>query len=142
MTAKASGEVTLHRLTGSSCRPDDWLPLADAMPPGKRIEFAPAGGRSSSGASPFFNVQWPGGGVITAIGWSGQWTAAVERAEGDHLRIQAGMQTMRLKLHPGETIRSPRIMQLHGSATIRGAATTSFAGRCSPTSCPASTAAR
>jgi alpha-galactosidase len=112
VSAKASGEVTLHRLTGSSCRPDDWLPLADALPPGKRIEFAPAGGRSSSGACPFFNVQWPGGGVITAIGWSGQWSAAVQRAEGDLLRIQAGMQTMRLKLHPGETIRGPRIMQL------------------------------
>jgi alpha-galactosidase len=113
VSAKHGGEAVLHRLTGSPCRVDDWLPLTDALPDGKRIEFATVGGRSSTGACPFFNLQWPGGGVITAVGWSGQWDAAVERMPGDLLRIQAGMQNMHLKLHPGETIRSPRIMQLY-----------------------------
>ena len=112
-TVKQSGDVTLHRIVGSPCRVDDWLPLSDALPAGKRIEFAPEGGRSSSPIAPFFDLQWPGGGVITAIGWSGQWCASVERMADDRLRIQAGMQQMRLKLHPGETIRSPRIMQVY-----------------------------
>jgi alpha-galactosidase len=104
--------VTLHRLVGSPCRADDWAPLEDALAAGKAIQFAPTGGRSSSGASPFVNVQWGGGGVITAIGWSGQWEARVARAADGAIRIAAGMQTMRLKLAPGEGIRGPRILQL------------------------------
>jgi alpha-galactosidase len=113
VTLKHGGEATLHRLVGSPCRVDDWLPLQDVLPEGKKIDFATVGGRSSTGACPFFNLQWTGGGVITAVGWSGQWSAAVEHLPGDGLRIQAGMQTMHLKLHPGESIRGPRIMQLY-----------------------------
>jgi alpha-galactosidase len=103
----------LLRLVGSPCRVDDWLPLEDPVPPGKRIAFATVGGRSSSGASPFFNLQWPGGGVITAIGWSGQWAANVQCTKDGTVNLSAGMETTHLKLHPGETIRSPRIMQLY-----------------------------
>ena len=113
VTLKHGGVVTLHRLVGSPRQVDDWLPFSDALPEGQTIEFATSGGRSSSTACPFFNVQWPGGGVITAIGWSGQWSAIVKRLPDEQLQIQAGMQTMHLKLRPGETIRSPRIMQLY-----------------------------
>lgn len=106
-------DVTLDRLVGSPCRVDDWLPLEDPIRPGKQIEFAPSGGRSSSGACPLFNVRWNGGGVISAVGWSGQWAATVGRESDGTVRLSAGMQTMRLRLLPGETIRSPRIMQLY-----------------------------
>ncbi len=101
----------LHRL-----RPDaeNWLPLDQPLPSGQRIEFAPAAGRSSLGACPFFNLAWKGGGVITAIGWTGQWVASVEHTNGG-LRVAAGMTNLRLKLHPGETIRTPRILQLYWS---------------------------
>jgi len=104
---------TLLMLRGSSCAIDDWLPYDESLPQGKRIDFAPAQGKSSLGACPFFNIAWGGGGVITAIGWSGQWCAAVEQAKGGTLRLQAGMQNLHLSLHPGETIRSPRILQLY-----------------------------
>jgi len=103
----------LHRLKGSSFRVDDWMPLADPVEPGQRIEFAPAEGKSSLGACPFFHVDWGGGGAITAVGWSGQWVAAVEHEQGGRLRIEAGQQTLRTRLRPGETLRGPRIMQLH-----------------------------
>ena len=103
----------LHRLKGSSFKVDDWMPLADSVEAGGRIEFAPAEGKSSLGACPFFNVDWGEGGVIAAVGWSGQWVAAVEHDEGGGLRIQAGQQTLRTRLHPGETLRGPRIMQLY-----------------------------
>ena len=114
-------QANLHRLVGSPCRADDWMPFEDAVVAEKPIEFAPEGGRSSSGASPFFNLEWPGGGVITAIGWTGQWTAKVERNKGG-LRLSAGMQSMHLKLHPGESIRGPRIMQVfwQGGDPFRG----------------------
>jgi alpha-galactosidase len=122
----ASSNVTLHRLKGSECELDDWLPREDAVPPGREIGFAPAAGRPSSGACPFFNLQWDGGGVITAIGWSGQWAAKVERAKEGTVRLTAGMQTMHLKLAPHETIRSPRIMQLYWSGKDPWAAYNQF----------------
>jgi alpha-galactosidase len=111
--AEVPRDVRLHRLLGSACRVDEWLPFEDAFPPGDRINFAPVGGRPSSGACPFFNLQWANGGVITAVGWSGQWAAKVERSERGAIRLTAGMQTLHLKLSPGETIRSPRILQLY-----------------------------
>ena len=93
----------------------NWVPYPDqTLQRGQRIDFAPNNGRSSDGASGFFNLNWYGGGVVTAIGWTGQWRATVENAN-DGLRVTAGMQNMRLKLHPGETIRSPRIMQVYWS---------------------------
>jgi alpha-galactosidase len=107
--------VTLHRLHGSSCMVDDWLPFDEVVKPNSQIEFAPTGGKSSYGVCPFFNLQWNGGNVTTAIGWSGQWVASVERAEDGSLRLRCGMQNFRLSLRPGETIRSPRILQLYSS---------------------------
>jgi alpha-galactosidase len=105
----------LHRLRGNGFRVDDWQPYSDPLPPEKRIVFAPEGGMSARAMSPFFDVEWEGGGVITAIGWSAEWEAAAERAKDGLLRIQAGQQTVHLKLHPGETIRTPRILQLYWS---------------------------
>jgi len=113
ITTGVGNNATLHRLRGSSCAVEDWLPFAEPLSQGKRIDFAPAQGRSSLGACPFFNIEWEGGGVITAIGWSGQWHASLEHAKGGPLRLQAGMQDMHLSLHPGETIRSPRILQIY-----------------------------
>lgn len=115
VTTATKGDVTLHRSIGSPCQPDDWLPLSESVPAGKRTEMAPGDGRSASGASPFFDLQWAGGGLIAAVGWSGQWNATIERTSESSLRLQAGMQNVRLTLHPGETIRSPRIMLLYWS---------------------------
>ncbi len=103
--------ATLHRLKGSTCVADDWLPFDEPLAEGQRIEFAATSGRSSN-VCPFFNLDWGSGGVITAIGWSGQWSAAVERKDG-MLRVQAGVQNLRLRLRPGETIRTPRIMRIY-----------------------------
>jgi len=104
-------QVTLHRLNGAPCLVDDWMPFDQPVPPGQAVAFSATNGRSSN-VSPFFNVSWGGGGVITAIGWSGQWASSVGLQE-DRLRIRAGMENLRTVLHPGESIRSPRILQLY-----------------------------
>ncbi|MBN2577412.1 MAG: alpha-galactosidase [Pirellulales bacterium] len=113
-STKPEAPVVLHRLHGSVCAADDWLPFDQPLPPGRRIEMVTTGGRSSS-ICPFFNLHWDGGGVITALGWSGQWAASVERREDGKLRVRAGMERMHLKLRPGETVRTPRILQLYWS---------------------------
>jgi alpha-galactosidase len=103
----------LNRIHGSLTTVDDFQPYSDSLKPGQRIEFAPLRGKSSEGTAPFFNLQFGGGGVITSIGWSGAWNAAVERQKDGQLHLQAGLQNLHLKLHPGESIRSPRILQLY-----------------------------
>ena len=103
--------VVIRRLNGAPCAIDDWMPFDQAVPPGQKVEFSATAGRSSN-VSPWFNIDWGSGGVITAIGWSGQWAASVELRDGK-LRTQAGMQNLHTILHPGESIRCPRIMQLY-----------------------------
>ncbi len=100
--------ATFHSLR-STCGVDDWLPFSEALAPGQHRAFAPNAGRSSLGACPFFNMQWNGGGAVVGIGWTGQWSAAVENRDGT-VALQAGMQNLHLALHPGESIRTPRIL--------------------------------
>jgi alpha-galactosidase len=122
VTLGAGATPVLHRLRGSSCAVNDWEPFHETLEPGQRIAFAPREGKSSLGACPFFNLEDGGGGVITAIGWSGQWVASVERTKSGGLRLQAGIENLHLKLRPGEAIRSPRILQLYwfGDEPFRG----------------------
>lgn len=122
LPVKSDKPVTLHRLYGSSAGPQDWLPYDEILPVGKRIDFAPVQGRSSKGACPFFNLDCDGSGVITAIGWTGQWDASLVRDESndnnkEFVRLQAGMQNLRLSLQPDETIRSPRVLQVYWRGT-------------------------
>ena len=104
-------DVILHRMNGSTCSPADFLPIDQTVGTGQQvIEVAPTGGRSSDGALPFFNLEWARGGLVGAIGWSGQWSLQVQRENEKTVRVLAGQQTVRLKLHPGEVIRTPRIL--------------------------------
>lgn len=107
----------LHRLHGSVGAAkftfDDFQPYDETITPGQKLEFGSSSAMSSYDVSPFFNLDWGGGGVITAIGWTGQWGSWVDSADDGNLRVQAGMKNMRLKLHPGETIRTPRILQVY-----------------------------
>ncbi len=104
----------LEQLLGSVAGATDWLPMKQPLAVGQPVAFAPQTGRSSKGACPFFTCAWDGGGVSTAIGWTGRWMAAVELTE-DGLRIQAGLQRLRALLRPGECIRGPRILQIRWS---------------------------
>ena len=117
-----NGSVVLHHARGSVCGPTDFLPIDEPVPPGAKIQLVPMGGRSSNGCLPFFNVQWPGGGLVGAIGWSGQWAMRLHRDQGPQLMLQAGQQKTHLVLHPGETIRTPRMLLVSwdGNDRFRG----------------------
>jgi alpha-galactosidase len=120
-------KVVLHHAHGSTCAASDFLPIDQPVAPKAEIRLAPNGGRSSNGCLPFFNLAWPGGGVVAAIGWSGQWAMRLRRDEGGGLHLQAGQEKTHLKLHPGEGIRTPRILlvtwqgddRLHGHNLLR-----------------------
>jgi len=104
--------VKLHQLTGDVCGERSFLPIETEVEPGKGVVLGPEGGRPSNGAFPFFNVQYGDEGLITAIGWSGQWRATLDRSAAGPSTLRAGMEKISLKLHPGEKIRSPRILIL------------------------------
>ncbi|HEY8666551.1 MAG TPA: glycoside hydrolase family 36 protein, partial [Tepidisphaeraceae bacterium] len=102
--------AVLHRIAGDNCTADSFQPLEFAIEPGKPIHLAPTGGRSSNGTFPFFNIAFGTQGVFAAIGWSGQWAASIDRSATNSVRLRAGMERTHLILHPGEKIRSPRIL--------------------------------
>jgi alpha-galactosidase len=68
------------------------------------------------------NLEWRGGGVICAIGWSGQWSLDVARDAGREVALRAGQQTTNLVLHPGESIRTPRtlLVEWRGDDAMEG----------------------
>jgi alpha-galactosidase len=112
LTAAGARPPILHYARGALCCIDDFAPLAKTMDPGTRVRLQPGGGRSSSEFLPFFNIDAGSEGLIVAIGWSGEWAAEFERDRQDSLRVKAGMARTHLTLHPGEEIRTPRILTL------------------------------
>jgi len=106
----ASDSVILHHSQGSLCNDTDFMPYDDALGEGEKKTLTTSGGRSSQNSLPFYNIQFGNEGLIVAIGWSGQWASSIERLTDGELDIKAGMELTHLKLHPGESIRTPRIL--------------------------------
>lgn len=115
------GEVALHRVLGlaGSCATasiSDFAPVDEVLPLGVKRRVAPVGGRSSTSAMPFFNLEIPENrGVVVAIGWTGQWAAEFERpylSKDSKVTVRAGMERTHLKLFPGERVRTPRMLLL------------------------------
>ncbi len=105
-----SSEVVLHWNKGSHGEADDFHPLVNdfAVHPEKTIESF--GGRSSDGAMPYFNVAGHAGGLIVAIGWTGDWRVSFERQDKSSVRIKAGLKEADFQLPAGETVRLPSIL--------------------------------
>ena len=74
--------------------------------------LSPFGGRSSSHTMPYFNVISPSGGVIYAIGWTGNWIAEMERTSSDGMAVKAGLKYMDAYLLPGEELRMPSVVMI------------------------------
>ena len=117
--------VVLHRAVGDVNSGRSFAPVDEPLPPGDLRErvFAANGGRSTCGENmPYFNVARPDGGMVLAIGWSGQWEAGFQTQADGSLRVRAGQQLTHFMLHAGETVRSPRIVLAfwQGSDDLRG----------------------
>jgi alpha-galactosidase len=104
-----AAEFVLHHHTGDNCTARSYEPHATRLEPRSQHAFAPAGGRPTNGAYPYFNVEYDGGGLIAVIGWPGQWAARFERDDATALHIAAGQELTKFKLLPGEEVRSPLV---------------------------------
>ena len=103
------GEYLLKYHKGDTCAPDLYQPLEQVLTPKSELRLAPTGGRGTNHAFPYYNLTMPGGGLILAVGWPGQWAATFARDAGRGLRIVAGQELTRLVLHPGEEVRTPLV---------------------------------
>jgi alpha-galactosidase len=109
-TGNSKRAAVLRGLTGDVCGEQSFVPFARSLEVNQSTSLAPAGGRPSNGAFPFFNLQYRDGGVLVGLGWSGQWAASLDRSPTGPTRLRAGMESTNLKLHPGERIRTPRVL--------------------------------
>lgn len=105
-----TSEMRLHWNKGSHGEADDFHPLVSdfAVHPETTIESF--GGRSSDGAMPYFNVAGDAGGLILAIGWTGDWRATFQRQKNGTVRIRAGLKDASFQLPAGEIVRLPSIL--------------------------------
>ncbi len=110
------GEFVLHGIKGDSCTADSYEPYQLRLGPNLLRRFGPPdySGKSSDGPEgwPYYNLQMPGGGVIIAVGWPGQWSSSFARDAGRTVRIRAGQGDTHFMLRPGEEIRTPLIALL------------------------------
>jgi alpha-galactosidase len=115
-----SPDAVLHANRGSSADVNDFSAQDSALNPNSNVTLGTGSGRSSdfdggyAGSLPFFNLQTGGHGLVGAIGWTGSWRARFDRdTTGNAITLTAGMQRTHLLLHPGETIRTPRILLMN-----------------------------
>jgi len=84
----------------------------DRLPVGSTLRLANPGGGKTIFSVPFFNLLAGAGGIIGALGWPGRYRIDISRSRETVLRISAGMEGVRLSLHPGEEIRTPLVLVL------------------------------
>ena len=106
----AEGEFVLHHEVGSPCTPGDYEPLQTTLGPRQSKRITAAGGRPTNSDLPYFNVAWPGEGVIVVVGWPGQWAADFVRDDLGGLAVRAGQELTRFKLLVGEEVRTPLVV--------------------------------
>ncbi len=102
--------VTLHWNKGSHAEDTDFQPRTEHLAAGKPFTLESFGGRSSDGVMPYFNLAGEDGGLIVAVGWSGDWKASFEALQDGQVRIKAGLKRSRFKLRPGEHVRLPAVL--------------------------------
>jgi alpha-galactosidase len=116
LTRSAESEFKLHGIKGDFCTADSFEPFQLELTLDFEKKFAPPAysGKSSDGPDgwPYHNLQMPGGGIIFAVGWPGQWESTFTRAGAKGLRVTAGQQLTHLRLNPDEEIRTPLMAML------------------------------
>jgi alpha-galactosidase len=133
-TACDTPDAILHTAQGSCQSIADFHQTTVPIQPGQPFGFGTTTGRSSDGlraingdvsSFPFFNIQTGDHGILGAIGWTGNWLMNINRAsDGKTIAFDAGMLKTHLLLHPGETIRTPRILLMNWHGDIAEAQNT------------------
>lgn len=120
-TRTPESEFILNGIKGDWTVPDSYKPYQITLPTNEVKTFCPPSnsGKSTDGPDgwPYFNLQMPGGGILLAVGWPGEWETKFTRDASNRLRIRAGQQLTHLYLKPGEEIRTPLIVLVFWQGT-------------------------
>jgi alpha-galactosidase len=108
-------QVRVHWSKGSHSEPSDFEPKTNPLVVGENFSLESFGGRSSDGVMPYFNLAGEGGGLIVAIGWTGDWKASFELQANGRVRVTAGLKRTRFRLAPREEVRLPSILAMNYS---------------------------
>ena len=111
----ANTPVRLHWSKGSHSEPGDFGPKTNPLVLGEVFSLESFGGRSSDGVMPYFNLAGESGGLIVAIGWTGDWKASFELQANGKVRVIEGLKRTRFRLAPGEEVRLPSILAMNYS---------------------------
>ncbi|MBI4580057.1 MAG: alpha-galactosidase [Planctomycetes bacterium] len=102
----------LYRTKGGPANPADFEPYVVGVDRDHPKSATAGQGRSSHLNLPFFKLDTARGTVVIAVGWSGMWKADFTCPENRQLRVTAGLEKTHFRLHPGEKVRSPRMLVL------------------------------
>jgi alpha-galactosidase len=107
------GPYRVHATNGGPSSPADFEPQPIIVVDQRHAARLTAGtGRSSTRNLPFFKIDTGRGSAVVAVGWSGMWQASATSANNQILHVTAGMEKTHFLLHPGEKVRSPRMLVL------------------------------
>lgn len=117
MAFPSAGPLSLHYAEGNKISKADYSPRTDVLEDGASIHFEPSGGRSSSEAFPFYNVESKasGQGVMMSVGWTGTWFSDFHAVGQKSLDVSVGLANCDLYLKSGEEIRVPSVAFLFWS---------------------------
>lgn len=96
---------------GSDTDAEEFQPITHDFTGQADMSFGSAGGRSSQGSFPYFDICDGNMGILGAIGWTGQWTANFSYADGI-LSMDTGMAETSISLHAAEEMRTPSTVLL------------------------------
>lgn len=101
-----TGDSTLYFNRGSNSKADDFELLETAVTP-TAMHFDATAGRNTV-CLPYFNLCGSKGGIVAAVGWTGQWRTTL-RQTLQGVRFRAGQEYFRAALEPQEEVRSPLV---------------------------------
>jgi alpha-galactosidase len=117
---RGSGEFVVHHAKGTCCNIVDFQPIDDVLAAGGKLQIQSSPWPSTT-ALPFFNVECGGRGLIAGIGWTEGWAANFVRDGERSLSVRVGPSLGHFVLHPGEEVRSLRMLVLFWNGErIRG----------------------
>ena len=108
-------QALIGRSRGSRFTIADFDYQEDVLLPDEQLDMVAGNGRPSQNWLPFFSIDRGSTGSFVAIGWSGQWAASVKHHRSGRLTMTAGLESFSARLHPGESIRTPRILVMEWS---------------------------
>ena len=103
-------QLQLHWNKGSHAEASDFQPRVQLLSTNEPIVLESTGGRSSDGVMPYFNLAADGGGIVVAVGWSGDWRVTFSCNDAGRVRVTAGLKHSAILANHQAALRLPSIL--------------------------------